>query len=248
VVVTYIAFSIVSMLQPYVYLKYRMKKERRQSRFQPSFLEAQAKRDVYDGGTLMDDYVMLLSPVAFVCLFGMVRPDITVFACIALSLQIRSSGWKLLRAYQRPFPHPAKNIGHVNKVLTALLCATILNNIGLFLTQLENANSLLPEVLQHADGPTRTFFVLENLAGCAVAALAYMVPDVSSRTKLSRARQALQLRVLSQRREQLILGSQSDAECNVRIRVHGDAQAEKYDKHEHLHPHHAFYIPNFTES
>merc|ERR1719235_2303833 len=55
VVVTYIGFSLFFMILPFLSLKYRVFKERHHARkkgdtyVKPSFLEAQAKRDQYDG-------------------------------------------------------------------------------------------------------------------------------------------------------------------------------------------------------
>lgn len=59
----------------------------------------------------MDDYLEMFLQFGYVFLFSSVFPAAAFWALLNNVTEIRSDAFKLCRIYQRPFSHPAANIG-----------------------------------------------------------------------------------------------------------------------------------------
>lgn len=160
---TYILFSFVEMLQPYLQLQATMKMQKklvedsikakeegaRQSSlntvhttvdhaYELSVIEADVKKAEYDDDTLIYDYLEILFPLAFVMFFSKYAPfAILVLALLTTMCKLRTSAWKMVWAIRRPFPERANGIGVWNETLHSIAYASIFFNILPFLVEMD---------------------------------------------------------------------------------------------------------------
>mmetsp|Transcript_106665 Transcript_106665/g.318859 ORF Transcript_106665/g.318859 Transcript_106665/m.318859 type:complete len:765 (-) Transcript_106665:42-2336(-) len=172
-----------------------------------SFLEMQAKLPKYSGESLAADYMQVFFSLAFVVLFSVVMPLLTV--CLALCtfvLQLRVDAWKLLHTYRRVFPDMADGIGLWNNVMRSLEFLSICVNLCLLITHYDAVRffTWVPGVRESLNrSPTVTkalmFFIALNIFRMCKASFDYIVPDEPERTSLEKKRQDLQIARLKER-------------------------------------------------
>lgn len=61
--------------------------------------------------TSLGDYSEVVIRFGFKALFATALPMTSFFALISNYLEVRCDGWKMLHAYQRPFPQGCQDIG-----------------------------------------------------------------------------------------------------------------------------------------
>jgi len=229
--VFYLLFGLLDVILPYVSFRYKVWKQtkaihqlRSEEEVKVSFLENQSKLDQYTGGTMTDDFMQVIFPLAFVALFSAAFP---LYACglaiINLKMQTSVDAWKLCNTYRRTFPVMVDGIGIWNRVLYRLGCWSLLVNLLLifnridvhcflaFSPKLEQVLSQSPITLKVA-----LFLGLMNLFFILWMVLDSSVPDMSSSTQLSVNRQELQINRLLQEKtsynEQITLWCNGDVE------------------------------------
>mmetsp|Transcript_88355 Transcript_88355/g.250368 ORF Transcript_88355/g.250368 Transcript_88355/m.250368 type:complete len:767 (+) Transcript_88355:67-2367(+) len=247
---TYVMLGLVDIVKPYLEVRLRVWLEARQLRqrgmsdssARVSFLENQAKLSKYCGETLAADYMQICFSLAFVVLFSVVMPLLTVLlAFLTLVVQLRADAWKLLNTYKRVYPDMVDGIGMWNRVMRVLEIMCIGVNILLLLTHFDAGRffAFIPGVGRDlADRPTVTkalmFFVALNLILACKAGFDYLVPDEPERTTLEKQRQALQRARLFEKEAEFREGATMWAK--------GSAEASAFNEVPPLRPGDAYFV------
>jgi hypothetical protein len=196
---SYIAFGILDMLLPLATQKFSIWQEARAMKdkdvrsHRMSFLEMQAKRPKYTDEDSTADFLQLIFPLAFVALFSMVAPSVVILLFVSLCMQFHVDFWKLMLAYQRPFPDTADGIGLWNSAMTGLVWLSTYVNAALIVSRQGLDHFPLPSAFQELQ-PLAKFLILQSCFVIVKVAVDAVYGDEGKVTLREQARQAHQRR------------------------------------------------------
>eukprot|EP00448_Togula_jolla_P001195 CAMPEP_0170614350 /NCGR_PEP_ID=MMETSP0224-20130122/24754_1 /TAXON_ID=285029 /ORGANISM="Togula jolla, Strain CCCM 725" /LENGTH=753 /DNA_ID=CAMNT_0010940003 /DNA_START=79 /DNA_END=2338 /DNA_ORIENTATION=- len=194
VYVSYIVFGLMDVVVPILQVKWAVVSEAEKHRKETgveakplSLLEMQAKMPSYSGSEQSDDFLQIFFPIFFVMFFGITFPLATILVPIVFLLQLRCDAWKLVHAYQRPYPLMAVSIGEWRMQLLEGVCyAAVFVNWGLIVFQLD--------LFQGYDTSQKfvAFFAGEQILLTLKVLIAWVIPDVPERVRVMSVRQDVQ--------------------------------------------------------
>ncbi|CAK0789078.1 unnamed protein product [Prorocentrum cordatum] len=199
----------VSMLKPYVILRFSLWWEARRllkqgRKIHRGFIEVQAKRPPFGPSQLNSEMNIMAVLLGYVLLFGSVAPGIVVAVTLIFLVKIRIDAFKLCNVYQRVIPArlPPDGIGQWGKVVQALAevgrmtCLFIpIFNLSYFNSPgvdegqdwLLDALGAAPHGLSDLQKVVLWFACKEVLDRLGQL-VDFLIPDVSTETKLMRAK------------------------------------------------------------
>jgi anoctamin-10 len=129
------AIMIVGMMMPFITLKRSVEAENKayiENKKKTSgddsvielpsrtFMEQQAKMNVWDTDAEIADYMTTVTALGYVLIFGATAPLCSVVALFVLMFQLRANAYKLTRLLRRPYPSMAKGIGAWKQMIEGL--------------------------------------------------------------------------------------------------------------------------------
>lgn len=143
---TLVVFAGLGLLVPFINIMRKFRKQARDLKeleakgdalppYTISSMEMQTKMLELTEADVADDYMQVISSMAFVSLWVVAAPVTTVvMAYVAISVQHGVDAYRVTKLYQRPFPTRVANIGIWNGVMKFLKYASIVNLSGLLVT------------------------------------------------------------------------------------------------------------------
>mmetsp|Transcript_41580 Transcript_41580/g.114564 ORF Transcript_41580/g.114564 Transcript_41580/m.114564 type:complete len:944 (-) Transcript_41580:115-2946(-) len=137
---------LIDIVKPFLQLRLKQYRDERRHGYEDSFFELQVHMSTYGSTELTNDYLNILLPLGFVIFFGMVSPESVLLLLLALLFRVRTSAWKLLHVYRRPYPSFVQDIGVFNDMLGFYGYMMLLSNLGLLVVDFGGVSHFAPRV------------------------------------------------------------------------------------------------------